>query len=352
MSLYNKIMAIDLNGSFRFEFEGQTASNSTSGLTRIVFDKILYVYCKIFFKEQGEFILLKQDVDMQKLYLNTLQLIKLAKAAHSQIILKINPIAIEFLSLQNALESISARENFNKLYANFKADINRSGNNVSNYLINNNLKAEINAAHGNLDDLSKDLKAEILYRKTISGFGFTSWEQYHNMVTFIKNFWNKSNENKVIVTKNSKKRHQDLFAFDLKFDVKSFQKRIKIYTASQKNIDLMSIPKELEQQYPALLPLLEYILDSREEADENRRTFTKYVAGTEYYPGDLRIWLSIDVISPRLHRGSPFYGHSCDFRVDLFKAPVNYNGKITTNDININLKANTSHESSIRAAER
>ena len=351
MPLYNKIMAIDLNGSFRFEFKGQNAIDLT-GLTRILFDKILYVYCNIFFKEQGEFILLKQDVDIQKLNLNTLQLIKLAKAAHAQIILKINPLAIEFLSLPNALESISVRQNFNELYANFINKINKSQNNVSNYLMNKNLQPQINAVQGNLDAVNRALKAEILYRKTISGFGFTSWEQYHNMALFIKTFWNTSNENKITVTKNRREVRLDLFASDLKFDVESFKTRIKIKTAGGVDINLQAIPGELLSEYPALKPLLEYILNPSEEADENRRTFTKYVAGTEYYTGELRIILTRHVISRGLHRGSPFYGHSCDCRVDLFRAPVNYNGKITINDININLKANTSHESSIRAAER
>jgi len=353
MPLYKKIMATNLDGAFRFEFKGQNAIDLT-GLTRIVFDRLLPVYTNLFFeKNRGdEFILLNENVDMDLLNQHTSQIIKLAKSAHSQIQLRINPEVLGFLSLPNPPESIATRQNFNELYANFKALINKSGNNVSNYLMNNTLQAQINAVNGNLDKINRALKEEILYRKTISSFGFTSWVQYHNMALFIKTFWNTSNKNKVTVTKNGRQFTLDLFAFDLKFDVESFKTRIKIKTAGGVDIDLQAIPGELLSEYPALKPLLEYILFPSEEADKNRRTFTKYVAGTEYYSGELRIILTRQVISPGLHRSSPFYGHSCDCRVDLFRAPENYNGKITTNDININLKANTSHESSIRAAER
>ena len=47
-------------------------------------------------------------------------------------------------------------------------------------------------------------------------------------------------------------------------------------------------------------------------------------------------------MSPQLFRGSPFYGHSCDARVDLFMAPPDFNGTVTVNAINVALKANTS----------
>ena len=55
---------------------------------------------------------------------------------------------------------------------------------------------------------------------------------------------------------------------------------------------------------------------------------------------------------PELYRGQPFYGHSCSSTIDLFMAPERFNGNITTNIINAQLKATTSHNSNIRAAER
>jgi len=350
MPLYKKIMDTNLDGPFRFEFQGQNAIDLT-GLTRIVFDRLLPIYTDLFFeKDRGdEFILLNKNVNIDLLNRHTSQIIKLAKAAHSQIQLRINPKVIEFLSLPNPPQSITSKKNFNKLYADFKSLINSSGNNVSNFLMNNTLKPAIKASQGNLGAVNRNLKAEILFRKTVNDFGFTSWEQYHNMALFIKAFWNTSNENKITVTKNRREVRLDLFASDLKFDVESFKTRIKIKTAE--GVDIQAIPRELLLEYPALKPLLKYILNSSKEADENRRTFTKYVAGTEYYSGELRIILTRRQMSPGLHSGSPFYGHSCDSRVDLFRAPENYNGKITTNDININLKANTSHKLSIRAAE-
>jgi hypothetical protein len=57
-------------------------------------------------------------------------------------------------------------------------------------------------------------------------------------------------------------------------------------------------------------------------------------------------------MSSYLHRGLPFYGHACSNTIDLYKAPERFNGKITKNIINAQLKATTSENSNIRAAER
>jgi uncharacterized protein YjbI with pentapeptide repeats len=338
--LYQFIMAQELTENFRFKFEGQSATDLT-GLTRIVFDKILPVYIDLFFKTTNKLILLKENVDIQILNLNTLQLIKLAKAAHSQIVLQIHPAVLELLLKENPKESIATRQNFSNLYKNFKNQISKmNGVNISNYLMNKSLKPTINAARGNLDALNEDIKAEILFRKTLSDFGFTSWEQYHNMALFIKRFWNTSNDNKVTITKNRSQVEVDLFVLNLKFDIESFKRRLKFITSEGINIDLKEISAQILESYPALRPLLQYIFD--ESSDENRRTFAKYCAGTEYYPGELRILLSRQQMSPELYNGSPFYGHTCDTRVDLFRAPSGFNREITVNAINIALKANTS----------
>jgi hypothetical protein len=189
-NLFNFIMQQDLSEDFRFEFEARNRNaTDLTELAKIVFDRILPVYVNKFFENSGYFILLKEDLGHPMLWHCTNQLIKLAKAADEQIKLKINPLVVELLSKPDLKQSIATRQNFNKLYANFKAQINNSGNNVSNYLINNKLKPEINAA-GNLNELSKDLKAEILFRKTLSDLGFKSWKQYDIMKLFINSFSN------------------------------------------------------------------------------------------------------------------------------------------------------------------
>jgi uncharacterized protein YjbI with pentapeptide repeats len=357
MPLYEQVMVIDLDGDFIFDFQGQNGRDMR-GLTRIVFDKLLPIYTNLFFKKSGEFMLLKENVDMVLLNQHTNQIIKLAKAANAQIQLEINPELIKFLSLQNPPESISTRQNFNALYANFKAQINslKEGDpnlNVSNYLINNRLKPEINAVAGNLDKLNRALKEEILFRKTLSDFGFTSFDQYHNMAVFIKNFWNISNRNKITVQKQGREVRLDLFVPKLEFDIESFKRRIKIIREDPREVlNLSSIPAGLIQIYPAFGPLLEYILNPTEDGNENRKTFVKYATGTEYSPDEIVIKLTNDFMHPDIHNGQALYGHSCFASVDLYIAPRNYNGIITGNNINTQLKATVSNKSNIRVAER
>jgi hypothetical protein len=156
------------------------------------------------------------------------------------------------------------------------------------------------------------------------------------MALFIKNFWNRSNENKVSIGQV----RLDLFANNISFDVESFRKRIKIIGINGEVLDLSRIPQVIIQDYPGLKPLLDYILNP--DDDENRKIFTKFVSGTEYYPGELKIKLTTQTMSPGLYNNSPFFGHSCDTRVDMFRVPANYNGRITRNIINAQLKASAS----------
>jgi hypothetical protein len=338
-------MEQELSDNFRFKFEGQNVVD-LAGLTRQVFDKILPVYIKLFFYTMDKVILLKENVNNQILNLNTLQLIKLAKAAHSQIVLQIHPAVLELLLKEDPKESIATRQNFSNLYKNLKAQIAKIknyGGNISNFLMNNKLQPEINAVNGNLNAVNNAIKAEILFRKTLSDFGFLSWIQYHNMALFIKRFWNISLENKVTVQKNGQHVELDLFAPDLKFDKKSFMSRLKIRRAdTDQIIDSASIPEELCRIYPALRPLSDYISDDSPEGDNKRRTFTKYISGTEYFPGDIRILLTNQTMSPRLYDNSPFFSHTCFNRLDLFRAPQDFQGEVTVNSINLVLKTNTS----------
>jgi hypothetical protein len=303
-------------------------------------------------------MLLKEDANIDLLSQHTNQIIKLAKAAKAQIQLEINPKLIEFLSLANPPESIATRQNFNELYANFKSQINslKEGDpnlNVSNYLINNRLKPQINAVAGNLDRLNRALKEEILFRKTLNDFGFTSFYQYSNMAVFIQNIWNISNKNKITAQKQGREVRLDLFVPKLEFDVESFKRRIKIIKQDPREVlDLSSIPASLNQIYPAFGPLLEYILNPTEEGNENRKTFVKYVTGTEYSPAEITILLTDTTMQRGLHNGQALYGHSCSSQIDLYMAPRNYNGVITGNNINTQLKATVSNKSNVRVAER
>jgi hypothetical protein len=81
----------------------------------------------------------------------------------------------------------------------------------------------------------------------------------------------------------------------IRFNVESFRKRIKIIRSNGKVLDLSRIPPDLYQVYPGLKPLLDYILNPSEDA--NRKIFTKYVAGTEYFQGQLmKQCLLVDII--------------------------------------------------------
>ncbi len=193
MPLYEYIMAIDLPGNF----VGKNKVMDSADLIRfirMIYERILPVYIKLFFVKLDSDNLLKEGVDMELLFQQTNQLKKLAKAAKIQIELGINPELLDFLFLQNPKDSISTRQNFNKLYSNFKNKVNEIKKvdpnfEVSNYLINNKLK---NYVEGNLDAVSRALKEEILFRKTLNEFGFTSFKQYENMTLFIKSLFDKN----------------------------------------------------------------------------------------------------------------------------------------------------------------
>jgi uncharacterized protein YjbI with pentapeptide repeats len=340
-SLYDFIMKQDLNGSFRFVLEGIRVID-LAGITRQVYDKILPVYVNLYFIEVPavEFILLKGDVDIDVLNQQTIQLIKLAKAAHAQIILRINPEVIGLLSEENPKERIESSKNFNSLYGNLKSrieEVKKWEGNKFGYLLKNNANQQ-NVSLENINTLTREVKAEIILRKRLYDLGFTSWVQYNKMAIFIKHFWNTSNENKVSIGQV----RLDLFANNIKYDIESFRKRIKIIGINDEVLDLSRIPQVVMQDYPGLKPLLDYILSESEEEDENRKIFTKFVSGTEYYPGELKIKLTTQTMSPEIYNNSPFFGHSCDNRVDMFRVPANFNGRITRNIINTQLRASAS----------
>ena len=324
--LYDEIMKMEFTFDvpFRFIFQGQSGIDAT-GLTRIVFDRVLPIYIHLYFKKinGSEFIILRENVKMEELEKHTIKLINLARAAQVPIELEINPELIEFLSLPNPLESISQRQNFNNLYNTLKKQINSvkgTGNNVSNFLLNNSLKSLIHNTK-NLNSLNKTLKSEILFRKFLSSFGFESWNQYENMARFIKTFW----------------INNLTFKCKLRFDIESFKKRLiikRLDLDNQKILDLSNIPESLNNLYPALRPLLKYILNPNAEADNNRRKFVQFVTGTQYSISEIKILLTNSVISPQLHCNSPFFVHTCFSTIDLYKRPDNYNKQINIKTIN------------------
>jgi hypothetical protein len=353
--LYDQIMHIDLNGYFRFEFEGQNAVDLT-GLTRIVLDKLLPVYTHKFFEKpvDKDFIILKGDADIDELFHDTQQIIKLAKAAHSQILLRINPEFLRLLLSLNPTQSIAGNQNFNSLYANLKAkiaEVEEWGMNMSNYLLKNerDRKLPIQSFENiNINDLTEEIQAEIILRKKLFDFGLTSWIQYENFSLFIKTFWNRSNENKITVTRGGQQVKLDLFTFEIKFDIPSFTSRLLI-KRNETILDFSNTSKLPYAEYPALRALIQYITDTSPNGDENRQIFTKYATGSEYSPDIIKIILTNTTMRPDLYNGSSLYGHSCDSRVDLFMAPSNYKGTINQNMINIAFRNTIS---GLRVSER
>ena len=349
--LYDQIMHIDLNGYFRFEFEGQNAVDLT-GLTRIVLDKLLPVYTHKFFVKpvDKDFIILKGDADIDELFHDTQQIIKLAKAAHSQILLRINPEFLRLLLSLNPTQSIAGNQNFNSLYANLKAkiaEVEEWGMNMSNYLLKNERDRNLPIqSFGNINKLTREIQAEIILRKKLFDFGLTSWIQYENFDLFIKTFWNRSNENKITVTRGGQQVKLDLFTFEIKFDIPSFTSRLLI---KRNETILDNISKLPYAEYPALRALIQYITDTSPNGDENRQIFTKYATGSEYSPDIIKIILTNTTMRPDLYNGSSLYGHSCDSRVDLFMAPSDYKGTINQNMINIAFKNTIS---GLRVSER
>ena len=317
-------MLVDLDGRFRFHFEGE--SGVGPGLTKIVYSFLLPVYTKLYFVEAPEFIILKKDANVELLFQHTSQLIKLAKAAQSQIYLQIHPRLLELLLQENPVESIERNNNFNRLYANLKARVSEvisAGANMSNYLPENTPNQSIRSLD-NINSLSRKIQAEIILRKRLFDFGFESWVQYQNMATFIKTFWENSNSNRGRNVKHP------LFSCEIKYDIDSFMKRLQIKREDTHQFLNLQQAQSFSRDYPALRPLLEYVLDPSENGNENRRKIVKYVAGTEYTL--CRILISLQNVEipfdmsnrTKIYR-LPFLAYTCFCSLDLFKTPASKN---------------------------
>jgi hypothetical protein len=119
-------MGFDLNDPFRFEFKGQNVVDLT-GLTRIVFDKLLPIYTKFFFEQskKSTFILLKENYLKSLFIKHTKKIIELAKAAKSQIVLGIDPELINLLLSKDLKKYFieNKRQKFQKFYSNINSAI-------------------------------------------------------------------------------------------------------------------------------------------------------------------------------------------------------------------------------------
>jgi hypothetical protein len=142
------------------------------------------------------------------------------------------------------------------------------------------------------------------------------------MANFIKNFWKTSNRERNV--------EYPLFSCEIKYDIESFMKRLQIKREdTQEFLNLQKV-QSLYGVYPALRPLLEYVLDPSENGNKNRRKFVKYVAGTEYTLCRILISLQNEEIPFDMSNRTkiyklPFLAHTCFSGLDLFKNPASKN---------------------------
>jgi hypothetical protein len=322
----------------------------------MVFDVILDVYKDLYFKsiDENNFIILKEKQEITKLNDHTEKIILLAIAAKSLVFLKFNPKLLDLLSVNNSTDlkkyfNNTKRNNFLELYKFFEESVtklpsNEKGifalkmvdqtlNNVdlngyfininnSEYFKNNNSKRTL-LLTGQFNQLENSIKREIRLRRFAVDCGFTTWEQLTNMYNFITKFW----KNKI-------------FTNELKFDLVSFKERIRIkiikISNTQEILDLSNISKHLLGIYPALSPLLDYIIGP-ESIDINRMKFVRYVTGTKYSPSVITILLVTSEIDfNTINNGTkiyklPFLAHTCFSILDLFKLPTTRNYQETWN---------------------
>jgi len=332
--LYDFIMQQNLNGELFFIFEGETGIDR-GGLTREVFDKILKFYTLLYFQEiegNNNFLILRENVDMQAIVNHTNQLILLANAAKSYIYLRIDQRLINLLLSNNPKNFInnSKRNSFRNLYSFFETQISQiqeeNANSVSNYFINNNKKSKITYnTLSQYNTLDESIKREIKFRRFCIMCGFKTWEEFNKMLLFIQKYWLNSGK---IESKN-------IFTCELKFDKLSIIQRLKIEKVISSEVVFPKTIKELKldgissefNNYPFLQLILSYILGDN-SSDENRENFVQYLTGSKTSPAQLIIELSNMDIS-QLHvapyYGQPFVAHTCFGSIELFKKPSTHN---------------------------
>lgn len=367
--LYKKIMGENLSASFKFEYKGQKGKDY-GGLSRDIFDKLLPTYTSRFFtsiEKNHNFLILKKKEDMSQpnleklLDFETNQMIALAKAANSLIFLRINPRLLKLLQSKSLKEYFNNSkinsensENLKNLYDYINWFTSQNNNNTNNktFLVDNTANSKIiikRFKEEKNENLKKILKSEIRLRKFAIDCGFETWEQLDYMSRFIKKFWNPKT-----------------FTAELKFDIESFVEKllieqIKLDGYEQTNnghiipkLKVITIPLErfgklsedrkefvfnesfnqseidLFAEYSLFKPFLHFILGLD---DENRKIFIRSISGSEYYPGNLTIRLTLTQSSETLKK-YPFHTHTCSNFLDFYKSSEKINNRNLKNIIN------------------
>lgn len=341
--LYKFIMMQNLSGRFFFKYEGPNRRViDYGGPKRDVFDKLLPVYTNNFFKEiedNEDYVILRESIDMETLFQETEQLILLARASETKIFLKIDPILLSlFVESHKYLLRYfnnNKRNRFSKLYMEFNKYIEHSTNNTcllknkksTREFIKNFKSQELKNEELKNEELKKTLEQEIRIRRFAITRGFTDINQFSNMKDFIKKFYNISPEVSVITC-------------ELKFDIETLVKRIKLFKKIYRNqVNYYIEPIPLEQyirlsqnnksililnssndsndiimSYPYLIPFLNFIFGP-ESSDDDRKLFVVYVSGSSSYTGELKIYLSS---LTRVNADLPFHSTTCDKYLELF----------------------------------
>jgi hypothetical protein len=381
IDLYYSFMKTVLPIKFIVEFEGQTGIDAT-GLSKIVFDKILKVYIDLFFQKivnNNDYLIVKEDIDLRQLIADTKKLILLANVSTAKICLKIDPelLGLCKLKYKDLMDYFNnTKSNFKKFYNNTNSAIhvNTTYNELNNstsetFLLNKN---EINKkklieeykklkenSNSNKNMLNKLLK-EIRVRRFAAKCGFKSWKQLENMCSFLEEIINYdphwrgqkiikgkvNNRNSfsgdfqlniissVILNRNLTTHSLlQFFDFEPKFDKASILSRVKcIMSSSRNDINIEKIPKELIELYPALKPFVDYIIGPN-STDENRKKFVQFITGSEYSTNDINIFLENTEISfSRSRFLLPFEPPStCFSYIKLLKRPIsgNYKNRLT-----------------------
>jgi hypothetical protein len=348
IKLYDYIMSIDLNKDISFEYEDESGIDA-GGMTRIIFDKILNTYIeKYFMKSREDYIIIKDYPDEKirqhmysKLWNDTKQLVLLIRNIECKIFLNFDKTLINLLSsfniqsyfnyFNNNKRKISNNDDFQNIYKSANFFVNFPEDNHDEYILklNKNFKEIItNFQEGRLT--KNDIKKEIRFRKYIIDSMFLSWKHLISMIMFLSDI---------------KKNYPDYFNFNIRFDKKYAKQKIKIIERINSNNDqgflvvenreiTEEISEELKFRYPALAIFNDYLFGP-ESTDEYRKTFIKWVAGSEYTCNDIKIILTSYEIQFRqrnngLRVPGPLYNSpsTCNYFVDFYKRPANDNTNI------------------------
>lgn len=314
-------MRQNLSRRFFFVYKGSNRMViDAGGPKRDVFQKILPVYTKKFFEiieDNEDYVIIKSDVDMNILRIETKQLTLLAKASETKIFLKIDPILLSLLQSNNFNRYFNnnKRNSFSKLYREFNDYFKYSNN-------NSELMKNFKTHEFNNEELKKKLEQEIRFRRFAITRGFINMEQFNKMTEFIREFYHIPDS---------------FITCELMFDLQTFVKRIKIfkkvkindfenfqpvplerYVQLSKNTSKCNIKNNsnnIIDSYPYLIPFLNFILGP-ESSDDNRKLFVIYVSGSLSYTGELKILLSH--ISNIEAGNRPFQASTCGKYLELF----------------------------------